>query len=404
MRLISNVVLVGLLCATTIACMAGCGAKTADVSRDAGIRDASRDVSRDTGLDSRADSRVDSGARDGAMCDHDCLGGACQGGKCQPVVLANVGEEGVAQFAIDETSLYWTTSYVAGQPGATGGLMSKCPLAGCAGAPTTLATGQDSPVGLWVVGSTLYWQNVNGGSIMRCSTDCNDDPTTFYSWTNQIAGPFAANVTEAFMVTGSESVGECPTSGCGLTTFATGQASPVQIVATDASVYWVDLGATEPFGKGDVMFVDGGIVTCPVSGCADAATTLVGGVRPFGDLAVVAGVAYWVQGPNADLVACEVSGCDGVPKTVVSGIPGGIEAFAVDGSGIYFQDFQSEGVGGSATTTWQISRCPITGCSGAPTLLYSALLVGGMPEVLVDATRVYFIAGNYGSEIVALAK
>jgi hypothetical protein len=33
-----------------------------------------------------------------------------------------------------------------------------------------------------------------------------------------------------------------------------------------------------------------------------------------------------------------------------------------------------------------------------------ALATGISPEVLVDATRIYFISGDNGSEIVALAK
>lgn len=61
-------------------------------------------------------------------CGHDCLGGACRAGVCQPVTLAR-GEE-IHDLAIGETDAYWINE---------GGDVRSVALAG--GSPVTLATG-----------------------------------------------------------------------------------------------------------------------------------------------------------------------------------------------------------------------------------------------------------------------
>src|SRR5262249_8745705 len=125
-------------------------------------------------------------------CGHDCLGGACAAGKCQPHAMVTTGHP---QFlAVGATDVYYTArdnesvlrlgkdgcspqtvcrsprrrteelqidatnAYFAfrtpSDAGALGGIGS-CPLSG--GAPTELAGGQDNPVYLILAGRTLYW-------------------------------------------------------------------------------------------------------------------------------------------------------------------------------------------------------------------------------------------------------
>ena len=44
-------------------------------------------------------------------CGHDCLDGACQNGRCQPVVLQPPSSQHAAAIAVDDTYVYWADNY-----------------------------------------------------------------------------------------------------------------------------------------------------------------------------------------------------------------------------------------------------------------------------------------------------
>jgi hypothetical protein len=362
---------------------------------EGGVGDATA-TNRDSGC--AADTQVD--VHNCGICGHDCLGGACQAGVCQPVVLATVPYPGaVAAFAIDTTSVYWTNSSD-GSDGGTllaNGVVSKCPLAGCTGHSTTLATGQAVPEGIWVTGPTLYWVDYNVGAIMQCSVDCNNDATVLHKFPDLGRKGFAANATEAF-ISYEGAIEQCPTSGCGtLTTFASGQ-TPTDIALGAAGVTWIDLG-TLTGGKA-VVYVDGGVMTCPVGGCDGGPTALATGLSYPSSLFVNGMTAYWAQGNS--VVACSVTGCSGTPTTIVSLPAGnGVAGVAVDATDVYFGDMSGNG----PPYSWEIRKCALTGCPDGSTLLSSTQYVSGGPvlEVAVDTTRIYFVSGD-NSQILALAK
>ena len=60
---------------------------------------------------------------------------------------------------LEGTSVYWVTSY--------GGTVMKCPVEGCAGNPTHLASEQAYPVSIAVDGKSLYWTNNRSGTVMK---------------------------------------------------------------------------------------------------------------------------------------------------------------------------------------------------------------------------------------------
>jgi hypothetical protein len=43
-----------------------------------------------------------------------------------------------------------------------------CPVVGCGGGATTIATNQDDPLSVAVDDSGVYWTNGNAGTVMRC--------------------------------------------------------------------------------------------------------------------------------------------------------------------------------------------------------------------------------------------
>jgi hypothetical protein len=319
------------------------------------------------------------------------------------VVLVKAPSPGIGSFAIDATSVYWTTSWLDGSAAIlASGTVSKCPIAGCSGAPTTLATGQQFPESIWVRGNALYWRDYNAASIMRCSVDCNDDPSTFLKWTTIGYAGFVPTETQVFFTgdPGSGLVEECPASGCSSpTTFASGQQAPDELAISGTDLYWLDLGTVLSMGK-VVEYVDGGVMKCPLSGCADAAALATGLSYPS-SLAVDGKNAYWAQ--ENSVVACGVAGCNGAPSTVASvpGASGGVRGVAVDATDVYFGAVG----GGAGALSWEIRRCAIAGCPGGSTLLSSTPIPSGGPvaTIAVDAARVYFVSGD-GLEILALAK
>src|SRR5258708_6545633 len=68
-------------------------------------------------------------------CGHDCQGGACKGGTCQPVTLAVGQPQDVTAIAVDATSVYWSDTI--------SGTVMKVGMGG--GTPAPLAAGGDQP-------------------------------------------------------------------------------------------------------------------------------------------------------------------------------------------------------------------------------------------------------------------
>lgn len=315
------------------------------------------------------------------------------------MVLVSGPSLGVSSFAIDATSVYWTQASTATNAPTImpTGTVSKCPITGCTGAPTTLATGQAYPQGIWLGGPNLYWLDYNAATLMQCTVDCNDDATTFHKWPSIGPGGFAASATEAFISYGG-AVEQCPTSGCGTpTTFASGQ-NPRDIALSGAGVTWIDLG-TLTGGKA-VVFVDGGVMNCPLDGCDGGPTVLASALSYPNSLVVNGPTAYWAQ--SNSVLACSVAGCGGMPTTIVS-LPASnaiVEAIAVDATDVYFGS-----TGDQTGTPWEIWRCALSGCANGATLLSSTPSGQGGPlgEIAVDATRIYFASGDT-FQILALAK
>ena len=318
------------------------------------------------------------------------------------VLLATVPYPGVSSFAIDSTSLYWTTSYTGTDGGIEprNGTVSKCPIAGCAGDPTVLATSQAYPQSLVVHGTNLYWLDYSVGALMRCGIDCADDAKALHTWPEIWLGDFAVSDTEAFFsgANGVDTVEQCPLSGCdSSTTFASNQPTPKDLAVAASNLVWIDYG-TVVVGRKVMTYVDGGLMTCPVTGC-DGGATLASGLSYPSGLAVQDDTAYWVQGTT--IVACDVAGCGGAPA-VVTPFPQGVDSvagLAVDATDVYF--------GGRMAVdgfVWQIWRCSRSGCPRGPTQLMSTPSAAGIrPDIAVDATRIYFVSVD-GTRILALDK
>ena len=306
-------------------------------------------------------------------CGHDCLGGACNAGQCQPFVIAIEPGEPVG-LAVDATHVYWTNAMT--------GDVRRAPIAG--GAAQTLfdgPTGTDLGDGLVRSGGDVYFTigDADGG-VFRCPVaGCGaGGPVPVVA---PLASPNFVGLASGGVLLFSEGqfdgrVGRC-TLPCGSgPSFVAGPESfPRFVAAAGNGVYW----STIVPGPGNLRATLGG-----------AATSFVP-TRAVQEIAVNgAEVLFAIRGEGVSGVPL-----DGGTLRRVHGVSTQTERFAIDDQEIYFNDSQVSG---------RILRCPIVGCGDAGTTVASSQ---NRPYALVvDKASVYWTNkgdGNSGS-IVRLAK
>jgi hypothetical protein len=204
----------------------------------------------------------------------------------------------------------------------------------------------------------------DGGSDGK-SALCNGlpcQPEVLAEGTNPIgAGGLVVDATRVYWVdTAGGHVLACAKTGCDRspTVLASGQDAPTGIALSGGTLFWTNH--------------DGGtVVSCGVTGCGGKPTVVATGLSSPGGISADAANVYWGEtGGGGSVKSCAVSGC--ASPTVLASAPG-LE-LAVDTASVYFTD----GTG--------VSLCPLAGCSGAPTLLFT---VPGATGIALDTANVY---------------
>jgi len=230
---------------------------------------------------------------------------------------------------VDATSVYWTDT----------SSILQCPLSGCGGVHTILASNQVAPGGIAIDATNVYWANGDGDVLACAKAGCGGSPTTL----------------------------------------ATGQAFGVEndcIAADGINVYWATPNLVTDAGP-----PNGTIVKCAASGCGGAPTVLASGQTPsavaLGCLGVDANTVYWVSWGDAagtdSVRSCAIDGCGDAPSTLVSGL-GGANSLAVDGTNVYVEDVAG------------VYQCSVTGCGNTPTYLGANAAL----QLTYDGSNVYW--------------
>jgi hypothetical protein len=243
-------------------------------------------------------------------CGHDCLGGACNAGVCQPVVLVS-GPSLVHALAVDAQSLYFTSD------GFPSGSVQKMSLSG--GAVTTLVSGVATPQGIAVDATFVYWASEYGNTISRIPIG-GGAPTTLLSGVTDAMGVAVDASAIYFSTIDTGSVWKAPLSGgspvlLGTTTAAAGG---VTGVAVDAGHLYFGTYST--------------VAQVPLAG--GATTTLVTGANDAISVAVDDTFLYWTDLYGGGLMRQPLAG--GPATTLVPGSSAYSEGIAVDAEAIYF--------------------------------------------------------------------
>jgi hypothetical protein len=298
-------------------------------------------------------------------CGHDCQGGTCSNGSCQPVTVAS-NQTGAWAIAVDSTNVYWTT--YAGPSG--NGTVMKCPTSGCGASPTTLATNQTSQgQGIATDGTNVYWANFDTGTVEECAVGgCSQNPTTLASGQQKPYGVAVLGSVVYWTNLNSGTVAACASTGCGgaPTTVASSSNSAFGLAVNATSVYWTAGAST--------------VLTCTVAGCGTPTTMASSQAYPIG-IAIDTTNVYLVDWSNntssGTVMACPLGGCSGGAPTVLASSQDGPAVLAADSNGVYWGNQN----GGSI----------VMSSGGTTTVLASGL--SAPYGIAVDAKSVYWTSG-----------
>jgi hypothetical protein len=280
-------------------------------------------------------------------CGHDCAGGLCSAGVCQPAAVGGPadGSDLAGPIAVDSEWIYATTS---------SGVL-RAPLSDNDGALAPLVTGRAGAYGIATNGTYVYWTEPPNGLVMGVAA-----------------------------------------SGGAPFTVASGQTNATLVAVDAVNLYWT---ATTPANAGLV-------VREPLSGVADGGSPVLAftGPYPVTTLAVDATSIYFTE------AGCQLQGSDEVCTKATSSVPlGAIAGSDASAPLVLADDNTAAGIAvGPANLYWTTaSKCQeneagIT-CNddvetaslagSAPVTLASHVSLNG--PLLVDGARVY--AAGYAS-------
>jgi hypothetical protein len=252
-----------------------------------------------------AQAGASGGGAGGAAGCGDCAGGACIGGKCQPVLLAS-GQSGPEYPAVDATHVYWTNVDSVARTEKTGGAVQTLAMVGvqnegCAldathiyfadrgghaiyqlakagGSPVLLASNQSFPQTVALDAGHVYWASEGDAAIRRVSKSGGPVEDLATGQTNAYA--VALDGGELFWSRTTGQISKLSiASCCNVTPLVTASAAGVLSIAADSThVYWVAQSGqnVQRVSRGGGAANEVGFVTMADGIAIDAAHVYVG--------------------------------------------------------------------------------------------------------------------------------
>jgi hypothetical protein len=225
------------------------------------------------------------------------------------------GQNSPAGVAVDGSNIYWTTSSGFGGTNSTDGTINECPRTNCNnGTVTQLVSGQNSPQGVAVDGSgNLYWANAGDGTVNECSVaNCSGTVTQLATGQGQPGGVAVDGSGNLYWTNflGTGAINECSVANCSgtVTQLVTGQDFPWGLTVDGSNIYW----ANAP-GNG------GTLEQCPRTNCSNSTTTqLAGGFFQTGGAAVNGGTLFFAHFGLGTLDECSLANCSGTVTSLAS--------------------------------------------------------------------------------------
>ena len=298
----------------------------------------------DSNPDNGCEADIGSDPASCGRCGHDCCGGACVNGMCQPVEVTQDAYQAMDAIAVDANNLYM---------GFAGGSVSRCSKTNCVS--TTVVGYLENHLlhSLAVDSNFLYWSAPSsvygaGGAIAKCPTSgCGATPIELVTGLAN-PGSLALDSTNVYWVDESdETINACSLGGCSSPTqLATGQKGAWLVTLGGAYVYWTLPGAIMRCEKSNctpeqVVLVDvpmgiwsdgsslywtawngggtGPVMTCdPNQGCTTTSHVLATGQQYPYEITGDANNVYWSVGggPLGGVLACAKNGCGGAPTAL----------------------------------------------------------------------------------------
>ncbi len=322
-------------------------------------------------------------------CGHDCVGGACMSGLCQPMLVYSAPDT-PSSIAVMGSTIFVTAEL---ETSPTSGHVFRCSPSACAATKADLATNLRTPIFGKLLGSTLFWTNsgttddagtlVAPGSVASCpTTGCSDGgPQTYGGDGGLLAGLAVDSQYVYWADLTSGEVDECATAGCNVTALSKGGIyGPFDVSVDPTYVYWTDTTNEE-------------VLRCALPSCSKGPQLFASAQQFVWGIAVHGGNVYWTLSDTmaGAVMWCPESGCGAMPNVLA---PNQAEPYfiAADDSGVYWTN------PGDGT---------VMACPGGSSCQKPVAVATGQPApvaIALDDVSIYFTNSSLPGNVKRVAK
>ena len=255
-------------------------------------------------------------------CGHNCLGGTCSAGVCQPALFVTSGCA-PSGLTSDGTTVYFSSNCGANITDQAGQIFS-CLGSGCPSATSLAGPGQ--PTGqILVSGGTLYWVDLPKKGYTATVQSCKAASCTPTGIGSLVTGGIATNGTNVYWWENTNLIEACSIASCTPVQFTAATSlngGPFSVAADSSTVFWTD----SSIGK---------VMSCAATSgaCASPATVASGRTSP--DALTTDGAnVYWSDA--AGVFQCPVGGCGGAAPTLLASGQQNANSIVSDGTYVYW--------------------------------------------------------------------